>query len=219
MARIWPWREETAAALWAEARGQLSAGRLVALPTETYYALAAHPHEEEALDRLFAVKGRAPDKPILLLVSGPDMLPQVAEEIPDVARLLMKRFWPGPLTLILPARPGLSRRLTGGTGTVGVRQPCHEVTCGLIGALGLPVTGTSANRAGRPPLTRAAAVAAEFGEEVALIVDAGPCPGGLPSTIVAVTGDPPRLVRSGATAIVDLQKIIPELQTEVSCHG
>jgi len=211
MAAVWQWREETAGELWQAAREHLAAGRLVALPTDTFYGLAVDPFQEEALERLYRLKGRAADKPVLLLVSGPEMVWRAAGAIPAAAHDLMARFWPGPLTLIFPARPGLSSRLTGGAQGVALRQPRQELTCRLIAALGFPVTGTSANRAGQAPLTRAAEVAREFGEELALILDAGPCPGGLPSTIVDVSVNPPRLVRAGAVAAADLQKIIPEL--------
>ncbi len=211
MAAVWHWREEGAEELWQVAREHLTAAHLLALPTETFYALAAHPYQEEALARLFTLKGRTPDKPVLLLVSDPDMVSSVARDIPPPARDLMQEFWPGPLTLILPARPDLSRRLTGNTDGVGLRQPRQEVTCRLIAALGFPVTGTSANRAGQPAFTRADEVEREFGAELALVLDAGPCPGGLPSTIVAVNVNPPRLVRAGAVPIADIQKVIPEL--------
>jgi L-threonylcarbamoyladenylate synthase len=211
MAAVWHWREEKAEELWQAAREHLAAAALLALPTETFYALVAHPFQERALEHLFSLKGRTPDKPVLLLVSGPDMVPRLARNIPALARELMERFWPGPLTLILPARPELSPRLTGGTKGVGLRQPRHEVTCRLLDALGLPVTGTSANRAGQPPLTGAAAVEREFGDDLALILDAGPCLGGLPSTVVEVVGGPPRLVRAGAVAVNDIRDIIPDL--------
>ena len=211
MAAVWHWRDEKATELWQAARGHLAAAALLALPTETFYALAAHPFQEKALERLFSLKGRTPDKPVLLLVSGPDMVPRLARDVPDLAQELMARFWPGPLTLILPARPELSPRLTGGTGGVGLRHPRQEVTCRLIAALGFPVTGTSANRAGQLPLTGAAAVEQEFGEDLALILDVGPCPGGLPSTVVEVIRDPPRLVRAGAVAIKDIREVVPNL--------
>jgi L-threonylcarbamoyladenylate synthase len=214
MAAVWQWREDRAEELWQVAREHLAAARLLALPTETFYALAAHPFQEEALAQLFALKGRTEEKPSLLLVSGLDMVPAVARDIPRRARDLMETFWPGPLTLILPARPGLSPRLTGSTDGVGLRQPRQEVTCRLIAALGFPVTGTSANRTGQPGFTRAAEVAQEFGADLALVLEAGPCPGGLPSTIVAVNVTPPRLIRAGAVPIADLQKVIPELVVE-----
>ena len=125
----------------------------------------------------------------------------------------MAAFWPGPLTLILPALDHLPRLLTGGTGTIGVRQPRQPLVCRLMATLGLPVTGTSANRSGQEALTTAAAVAREFGAGVDLILEAGPCPGGLPSTIVDVTGVPPRLVRAGAIPAARLKEVIPDLRS------
>jgi L-threonylcarbamoyladenylate synthase len=140
------------------------------------------------------------------------MLNQMAREVPGPARRLMEKFWPGPLTLIFPSQPQLPRLLTGGTGTIGVRQPRQALTCRLITALGHPITGTSANRTGCPPLVRAVEVAREFGDGVDLILEAGACPGGLPSTIVDVTSSPPRLVRGGAISPAELTKIMPDLQ-------
>jgi L-threonylcarbamoyladenylate synthase len=211
MAGIWQWREDGAQELWRAAREYLEAGQVLAVPTETFYALSAHAFLEEGLARVYALKGRTLDKPVLLLVSGPDMAATVAQKISSRAYDLMENFWPGPLTLILPARPGLSVRLTGGTGGVGVRQPRHDATCALIRAMGFPVTGTSANRAGREPFTTAAAVALAFAGEVALTLDAGPCPGGLPSTIVNLNSDPPRLVRMGAVQVDEIVKLVPDL--------
>lgn len=211
MTVIWKWRPSVEEDLIQSLRGILEGGGVTALPTETFYALAAHSHREEALLRLFRLKGRPPHKPLLLLVAGPDMVRRVAESVPPLAQKLMERFWPGPLTLILPARPDLSWWITAGTGTVGVRQPKQEVTLRLIAGLGFPVTGTSANRSGEPALTQANEVARQFAEEVALIVDAGPCPGGLPSTVVDVTCRPPRLLRAGALEVATLREIIPDL--------
>jgi len=214
MGRIWTWREEAAGAFWDEARAVLKGNGVIAVPTETFYALGVNPFQEEALDRLFALKDRAPEKPVLLLVDGPGRLNQVAREVPDLARRLMKKFWPGPLTIIFPSLTHLPRRLTGGTGTIAVRQPRQALTCRLIAALGFPITGTSANRAGGRPGIRADQVAREFGDHLDLILEAGPCPGGLPSTIVDVTSLPPRLVRAGAIAAAELAGIMPEL---ISC--
>ncbi len=211
MGRIWEWREETGREFWEEARLVLSQNGIMAVPTDTFYGLAAHPFQAAALSRLFALKARAPEKPVMVLVDGEARLPQVVREVPEVASRLMERFWPGPLTLIFPGQPDLQRLLTGGTGTIGVRQPRQDLTCRLIAALGYPITGTSANRGGRPPLARAADVDREFGGRVDLILDAGPCPGGLPSTIVDVTSFPPRLVRAGAIPLAELAEIIPDL--------
>jgi L-threonylcarbamoyladenylate synthase len=211
MARIWQWREEEAGSFLAEAREVLARGGVLALPTETFYALAVDPFQEGALSRLFSLKERPSEKPVLLLVASPEMLTRVVREVPEIALKLIRRFWPGPLTLILPARPDLPAMLTGGTATVGVRQPRHAVTCRLLDALGFPVTGTSANRSGQKPRTRAEEVAREFGEGLDLILDAGPCPGGEPSTIVDVSRTPPRLVRPGAVAAAKVAELLPEL--------
>jgi L-threonylcarbamoyladenylate synthase len=211
MPRIWVWREGEAAAFFNEARRVLISGGVVALPTETFYALAVNPFDAQALTRLFSLKERPASKPVLVLVGDPAMLPQVAGEVPAAGARLLARFWPGPLTLILPAREGLPELLTGDTGTIGVRVPRQAVTCRLLISLGLPLTGTSANRSGAPPLVKAAEVAREFGDRVDLILDAGPCPGGPPSTIVDVTSIPPRLVRAGAVPRVELRAVVPEL--------
>jgi L-threonylcarbamoyladenylate synthase len=212
MARIREWREEDAASIWDEARAVLLAGGILALPTETFYALSAHPFREEALRRLRALKSRVWQKPILLLVANQEMVHQAAGEVPESALRLMACFWPGPLTIILPARPEVSPLLTGDTGTIGVRQPAQAVICGLLRALGFPVTGTSANRSGAPPLTRAQEVAEEFGDGVDLILDVGPCPGGQPSTVVDVSRAPARLVRPGALPLSALAELLPELR-------
>ena len=212
MGRIWEWREEAAGAFWDEARAVLQRHGVIAVPTETFYGLAVNPFLEEALARLFALKNRAPEKPVLLLVDGPEMLNQVAREVPGLARRLMEKFWPGPLSIIFPSLPHLDRLLTGGTGTIAVRQPRQALTCRLIAALGFPITGTSANRAGGRPLVRGDEVAREFGDHLDLILEAGPCPGGLPSTIVDVTTSPPRLVRAGAVPAAAVAEIMPDLE-------
>ena len=212
MGRIRQWRQEEAEDLLREARALLGAGGILALPTDTYYALAVHPFNQEALRRLFALKQRPPTKPILLLVAGPDMVLQVAQKVPELARRLMAKFWPGPLTIILPARPELPPLVTGGSGTVWVRQPRQPITCEMVAGLGFPVTGTSANRAGQAPLTGAAEVELEFKELVDLILDTGPCPGGLPSTVVDVSCTPPRLVRAGATDADQIREVVPGIK-------
>jgi len=212
MGLIWGWREEAAGEFWEVARRVLNQNGVMAVPTETFFGLAVNPFQEEALNRLFALKDRALEKPVLVLVDGPEMLHQIVREVPGPARRLMDKFWPGPLTLIFPSQPQLPRLLTGGTGTIGVRQPRQALTCRLITALGQPITGTSANRTGRPPHLRAVEVAWEFGDGVDLILEAGACPGGLPSTIVDVTSSPPRLVRGGAISPAELTKMMPDLQ-------
>lgn len=220
MARIRVWQAEAAAEIAGEARALLAADGMVALPTETFYALAVNPFRPSALQHLFALKERSWEMAVLLLLSGPAMLSRVAARVPEAAGPLMARFWPGPLTLIVPARPELPALVTGGTATVGVRQPRQRATLSLLAALGLPLTGTSANRSGRPPLVAAEDVAREFPVGVDLIVDDGPCPGGLPSTIVDLTVRPPRLRRPGAVTVAELQEFLPDLETDIEeAHG
>ncbi len=213
MGRVLKWREAEAETILGEVRAVIMAGGVAAIPTETFYALAAHPFREDALARLFALKERPPEKPVLLLVSSPEMVLEVAAAIPEAARRLMDHFWPGPLTIIFPARPRLSPWLTGDTGTIGVRLPAQELTRRLVAATGLPVTGTSANRTGKAPLTLAVEVEREFGAELDLVLEAGPCPGGAPSTVVDATRRPPRLVRPGALPAARLAAVLPQLES------
>lgn len=219
MCRMWPWQPQTAEPFFQEAREILEADGLLAVPTETFYALACHPFRTEALRRLFAVKERPPDKPILLLVADLGRVAEVADAIPPVAVRLIECFWPGPLTLILPARPELPPLITGGTGTVGVRQPRQRATLALLRALDLPLTGTSANRAGEPPACTAQEVAQALGSKLDGILDDGPCPGGLPSTVVDLTTRPPRLVRPGAISLEELRELLPDLAAAGEAHG
>ena len=192
------------------ARDLIIAGGIVGLPTETYYALAADAFNERALARLAALKGRPEDKPILVLVGDRAMVGQVAKDLPPLAETLMARFWPGPLTLILPARPGLSRWLTAATGTIAVRLSSHPWARLLPALCGGPITGTSANRSGAPPLCTAAEMEREFGRELDLIVAGPDCPGGPPSTLLDLTRRSPRLVRPGAVSREALRPFLGE---------
>jgi L-threonylcarbamoyladenylate synthase len=170
-------------------------GGVLAIPTETYYALGVSPFSPAAIDRLTRLKDRPNAKPILVLLAAPSDLKPLAAEVPPVATVLIERFWPGPLTIVLPARPSLPSSLTAGSGTIGVRQPDHLLLLKLLGSVG-PLTGTSANRSGDPPGQSAQTVAATLGDEIDLIVDGGTTPGGLPSTLVSVI-EPARVLREG----------------------
>lgn len=204
MVDIYSWRGPEDDQVLRQAAGVLAAGGVVACPTETFYALAVDAGNESALNRLFALKGRPASKPLLVLVADQEMLGQVAAAIPPLAESLMARFWPGPLTLILPARPDLPLPLTGGSGTIGVRQPGLALTRRLVAFFGRPITGTSANLTGQAPLLTALQVQATLGTGVDFILRDGPCPGGLPSTIVDVVHQPPRVLRAGVLAAADL---------------
>ena len=165
--------------------------------------------QENALQRLFDIKGRPAAKAILVLVADQEMATEVAEISTPLAKHLMSRFWPGPLTLILPARA--ARPLTAGTGTIGVRQPGHPLARRLCQLYGRPLTGTSANRSGRRPLGTAAMVEQELGELIELILEDGPGGGGLPSTILNIVEEPPRLIREGAIRLEELERYIGKI--------
>ena len=174
---------------------------LVAFPTETFYGLGANALDPEAVARVFRAKGRPADKPLLVLVDSVAMAARVAAEIPLRAHRLMGRYWPGALTLVLLAHAELPPALTAGTGTIGVRLPDHPLARALVRAATVPVTAPSANPHGAPAPRTAAAVVAALGEAVDLVLDGGATPGGLPSTVLDLTGRVPRVVRAGRVAL------------------
>lgn len=170
-------------------------GGVVAYPTETFYALGASAENEGARERLFALKGREAQKLLPVIVADVDALARLAA-LSARALSLAERFWPGPLSLVLPRKSG--------RGTIAVRVSGCRAARELAAAAG-PLTATSANRSGEPPATTAAAVEAVFGDALDLVLDGGPTPGGLPSTLVDLTSDEPVLLRKGA---VDFQEVL-----------
>jgi L-threonylcarbamoyladenylate synthase len=184
-------------------------GRLVAFPTDTVYGVGALAFLPEAVEEIYRVKGRPLSKAIPLLLDGVDMLDQVAEEIPSEALLLAERFWPGPLTMVLPRRPDVPDAVTAGGPSVAVRVPDHEFALRLIGAAGGVLAATSANLSGHPDPVTAEEVLGYLKGRIDLILDGGPCPGGVPSTVVDLTGPSPRIVRAGALPSQELQEVIP----------
>jgi L-threonylcarbamoyladenylate synthase len=184
----------------ARAAAVLRRGGLVAFPTETFYGLGTAAQDAGGVRRVFAVKGRDPGKPLLVLVDSIAMAEDLGEMTPR-ARELTARHWPGALTLVLRARGGLPPELTAGTGTIGVRLSPHPVARGLVRALGAPVTAPSANLAESPPPTTAGAVLAVFDGAIDLVLDGGVTAGGPPSTVVDVTTDTPRVLRQGAVPL------------------
>ncbi len=176
----------------------LRSGRAIVYPTETVYALGVRALDCDALRQLVELKVRPPGKPISVLVADPLMLTELVQEIPLPAERLMERFWPGPLTLALPARSHVSKILTGGGCTIGVRISSHPVAQELVARLGEPLTTPSANPAGEPPPITAALAQAYFGKGVAHFLDWGPTPGEPVSTVAAVSAREVKLVRLGA---------------------
>jgi L-threonylcarbamoyladenylate synthase len=195
MAAIIPYAETTLDALAQQVRPVLGRRGIVAIPTETFYGLGVNPFDLLALERLCAVKGRGDGKPILVLAASQEDLASFAEHVPAAAHLLMETFWPGALTLLFPARSSVPSALTAGTGRVGVRISSCRPLLELLRQVG-PLTGTSANRSGASPTHTAHEVERAFGSEIDVIIDAGPTPGGLPSTVVEAD-ETLRIVREG----------------------
>jgi L-threonylcarbamoyladenylate synthase len=175
----------------------LAGGGLVAIPTETVYGLAVRIDDPEAIARLYAAKGRPSDNPLIVHVANLAGLEKVAREVTPLARRLLERFAPGPLTVVLTARDDLSRAVTAGLGTVAVRIPDHPVALALLERCGVPLAAPSANRSARPSPTTAAHVLADLDGAIDAVVDAGPTRVGLESTVVDVRGDDWRILREG----------------------
>ena len=191
----------------ARAAAALRAGELVAFPTETVYGLGADASSPVALARLYEVKGRPTDHPVIVHLADADALDDWAIDVPDAARRLADAFWPGPLTLVLRRAPGVLDAVTGGQDTVGVRVPDQPVALALLRAFGGGVAAPSANRFGRVSPTTAADVRADLGDDVDLVLDEGPCRVGVESTIVDCTHEPFRIVRLGGVGRDELEAV------------
>ena len=180
-------------------------GGLVAYPTDTVYGLGCDPFNPKAVERLIRAKGRE-KKPLPVLVDGLSSAERIAAISPK-AKGLAQRFWPGPLTIVVPRKPSLPNIVTFGEPTVGVRVPNLSDTIELIKLSGGVLIGTSANKSGAPPSRSADGVVKELGNEVDVILDGGPSPIGVPSTVVDLSQEPPRILREGAISRRDLEKV------------
>jgi L-threonylcarbamoyladenylate synthase len=200
----------------AAAIAVLARGDLVVYPTETLYGLGARALLPRAVAAVAALKARDRDKPISVIVHDRAMLDAVVAEVPPAAARLMARFWPGPLTLVLPARADLPPELAAGSGAVGVRVSSHPVAVALAAAVGEPITATSANPGGAPAPADVARARRYFGARVAAYVDGGPLAGGSGSTVVSVAADAVRVLRVGAVAIERLREALGPIPLTVS---
>lgn len=176
----------------------LKQGGVIAFPTDTVYGLGASARIDEAVERVYRLKKRPRSMALPLLLADVSELSEVAEFVPEYAWLLARNFLPGALTLVLLKSKAISDAVSAGGRTVAVRVPAHPVPVALAKGLGCPVVGTSANRSGVPSAHTAGEVLAQFGEELDLVIDGGPSPGGTESTIVDVTGEMPVILRDGA---------------------
>jgi len=186
-------------------------GGLVAFPTDTYYALGAAVGNADAIARVFAAKRRVPNEPLPVLVGDREQWRMLVADLPDVAVRLADRFWPGALTIVCRRASHLPPLLVGGGDTIAVRQPAVRLAGALCLALGMPVTGTSANSHGSPPPVTALEVAMDLGDRVDVLLDGGRCPGARPSTVIDVTRTPPAVVRPGAIPAEALSELTGDL--------
>jgi L-threonylcarbamoyladenylate synthase len=186
----------------------ICAGGVVCFPTRCLYGLGADAFSEAAVERVFDIKQRPADMPLLVLINRPDQLPGLARSIPRIAQTLMERFWPGRLTLVLEAEPGLPARLTAGTGKIGIRLAAHPVAQALAEAVGRPITGTSANLSGRAGCRQIMELDPLIARQVDLILDGGPLKGGVGSTVVDVTGAAPVVIREGEVSKPEILAVI-----------
>jgi L-threonylcarbamoyladenylate synthase len=189
----------------------LAAGGLVAVPTETVYGLAADAVDPVAVGRIYAVKGRPAAHPVIVHLAGAEQLDDWARDVPDFARQLVASCWPGPLTLVLLRAAGVGGHVTGGLDTVGLRSPAHPLTHTLLERFGGGLAAPSANRFGRVSPTTAQHVVDELADRLVpgrdLVLDGGPCPIGVESTIVDATGPRPRLLRPGAVSVEEVAAV------------
>jgi L-threonylcarbamoyladenylate synthase len=185
----------------------LRAGGVVGMPTETVYGLAADALDPDAVARIFAVKGRPADNPLIVHLASTDQLDRIVAEVTPLAARLAHRFWPGPLTLVLEASRAVPSITTGGLATVAVRVPDHPVAAALLETFGGPLAAPSANRSGRPSPTTAAHVVADLGDDLRVVLDGGPCPVGVESTVVDVRGTVAVVLREGSITHEDLEQV------------
>jgi L-threonylcarbamoyladenylate synthase len=187
----------------------LKAGGIVAFPTDTVYGLGGDAFNGEVAERIYRVKQRPRSLPLPVLLADLTQVTAVVGPVPEIARFLMKRFWPGGLTLVLPKGASLPEIISAGGDKVAIRIPNHVVPLALIHGLGAPIIGTSANISDKPSPVTAQEVEQQLGSQIDLIVDMGRCPGGLESTVVDVTGETPVILRQG---------IIPEDEIKRACQ-
>lgn len=202
-----------------EAGRVLKSGGLVAFPTETVYGLGANALDGRAVARIYKAKGRPQDNPLIVHVADSQEVDFVAKRVPGAARALMEAFWPGPLTLVLPAGETVPAEVTAGLPTVAVRMPAHPVALALIRAAGVPVAAPSANLSGRPSPTSAEHVLQDLGGRVEVILDGGPAGVGVESTVLDMTASAPVILRPGGVTLEALTEVLGEVSADPAADG
>jgi tRNA threonylcarbamoyl adenosine modification protein (Sua5/YciO/YrdC/YwlC family) len=188
----------------ARAAELLRQGEVIAIPTDTFYGLAANPFDVTAVEKIFAIKGRPKNNPLLLLVDSVEMAEGLAADLPPLFRRCAERFWPGPLTIVVKASPKLPSALTAHTGTIGLRHPAAPIALSLIRAAGCPITATSANRTGDPDSSTASQVQCSLGERLPLILDGGASLAEKPSTVLSLNGELWEILREGGISSLEI---------------
>ena len=193
----------------SRAAALLRGGRLVAFPTETVYGLGAHALDVSAVRKIFAAKGRPSEDPLIVHVHDVGEIVRLTATVPDEARALASRFWPGPLTMVLRRSGSVPREVTAGLDTVAIRVPAHPVAHALIAAAGIPIAAPSANLFSRPSATRAAHVLQDLDGRIDLVIDAGPTDLGIESTVIDLTDAVPAILRPGAITLETIRGVLP----------
>ncbi len=196
-----------------EAAEALLGGKLVGLPTETVYGIAAHAFDEAAVRRTFEIKERPPNNPLIVHLAGVDQVPEVAAEWPSFAATLADRFWPGPLTLVVPKAPKVPMAVTGGLDTVAVRVPLHPVAQLLLSVSRVPLSAPSANRFMGLSPTRAEHLDPSIADALFCILDGGPCEYGIESTVVDCSGPTPHILRPGGISRAQIERCLGPLES------
>ena len=199
-----------------QAAGIINTGGLVIFPAACLYGVAANALSPGAVEKVFRLKQRPRHNPILVLIKNRDQLDSLVTAIPDTARILMDRFWPGGLTLVFNAADCVNAKLTAGRRKLGVRLPWHPVAKALVNSVDFPLTGTSANLSGHPGATRTDMLADEIIEQTDLVLDAGPVQGGAGSTVVDVTCTPSKILRQGAVPATDIYACLKDRTLPIS---
>ena len=195
----------------AEAASIIRDGGVVVFPTRSLYGLGANAFNAKAVNRIFHIKQRPVNKPILVLIKDKDELDRLAAIIPPAATAIMERFWPGRVSIVFQVKEGLSANLTAGTNKIGIRLPGHNIAYKLVKAADGPITGTSANLSGSAGCFQINDLDEKIVDSVDLILDAGPLKGGIGSTVVDVTGDTPLILRQGELSQKDVFNVIDNL--------
>uniref|UniRef100_UPI003F68B6B4 L-threonylcarbamoyladenylate synthase n=1 Tax=Sporanaerobacter sp. TaxID=2010183 RepID=UPI003F68B6B4 len=191
-------------------------GGIVAFPTETVYGLGANAFCEEAIDKIFIAKGRPQDNPLILHVSSIDEVYPLVEEVNENMKMLMEKFWPGPLTIIFKKSSKVSKKLTGGLSTVAIRMPKNKIALELISSSGVPIAAPSANTSGRPSPTEASHVIEDMYGKIDMIIDGGSTGVGVESTVVDMSEEVPTILRPGGVTLEDLLQVFPEVEYDQS---